>query len=121
MIVEDRADTRRLIKKVLGREGTYFVECSDGREAIAAYVAERPDVVLMDIEMPILDGIAATREIIAADPSARIIILSSHDQAALRSAAKDAGAADYVLKENLFSILKQLSRHAFLSGPDVSD
>jgi two-component system NarL family response regulator len=76
----------------------------DGTEAVAAYKAQRSDFVLMDIEMPVLDGITATQQIIAADPSARVIILTNHDQPSLREAAKAAGACRYALKENLLAV-----------------
>jgi DNA-binding NarL/FixJ family response regulator len=58
----------------------------------------------MDIEMPTMDGVTATRRIIAADPSAQIIILTNHDHPSLREAARCAGACGYALKENLLAV-----------------
>jgi len=109
LIVEDNLGVRGLIKRAMAGLGAEVVECADGAEAVAAYAAERPDFVLMDIEMPTMDGITATRQIIAADPSARIIILTSHDQPSLREAAREAGACSYALKENLLSIRELIS------------
>ena len=108
LIVDDNAEVRALIKRALARLGAEFAECGDGTEAVAAYTAHQPDFVLMDIEMPIVDGITATQQIIAADPSARIIILTNHDQPSLREAAKAAGACGYVLKENLLDLKRLL-------------
>src|SRR5262245_2158602 len=104
LIVEDNLGVRALIKRAMAGLGAEFVECSDGAEAVAAYIAERPDFVLMDIEMPTMDGITATRRIITADPSARIIILTNHDHPSLRAEARDAGACGYALKENLLAV-----------------
>ena len=106
LIVDDNAEVRGLIKRALARLGAEFAECGDGTEAVAAYTAQRPDFVLMDIEMPVVDGITATRQIIAADPSARIIILTNHDQPSLRQAAQAAGAWRFALKENLLVVRK---------------
>ena len=107
LIVDDNAEVRGLIRRALAGLGAEFVECGDGQKAVAAYAAQRPDFVLMDVEMPILDGITATRQIVGADPSARIIILTNHDQPSLRQAAQAAGACRYALKENLL-VVRQL-------------
>jgi CheY-like chemotaxis protein len=108
LIVEDNEEMRGLIKRAMTRLVAEFIECGDGAEAVAAYAAERPDFVLMDIEMPTMDGITATRQIIAADSSARIIILTNHDHPSLREAARAAGACGYALKENLLDVRRLL-------------
>jgi len=108
LIVEDNVGMRVLIKRALVGLGAEFIECGDGAEAVAAFAAGRPDFVLMDIEMPIMDGITATRQIIAADPSARIIILTNHNQPSQREAALAAGASGYTLKENLLDLIQAL-------------
>jgi CheY-like chemotaxis protein len=108
LIVEDNVEVRALIKRALAGLDAEFVECGDGAEAVAAYAVERVDCVLMDIETPVMDGITATRQIIAADPSARIIILTNHDQPILRDAARAAGACGYLLKENLLNVRQAL-------------
>ena len=74
------------------------------------YAASRPDLVIMDIGMKDLDGIAACRQIRAMDPAARIVLVSDYDDAAMRESARHAGACGYVLKDNLLEVRGLLSR-----------
>ena len=94
---------RQMIKKLIGDLADAF-ECSDGEKALGAYRQYRPDWVLMDIKMRETDGLMATRQIKAAFPEARIIIVTGHDDAKLRKAAHSAGACAYVNKENLLEL-----------------
>jgi len=71
----------------------------------------RPDWVLMDIDLPEVDGINATRQIVAAHPEARVVIVTSYDDAGLRETARSAGACEYVVKENLIEIRCILAAH----------
>lgn len=73
-------------------------QASDGRAAVTVALAERPDVVLMDLRMPVLDGDAATAEILAADPGVRILILTTYESDDQILAAIEAGATGYLLK-----------------------
>jgi len=104
LIVEDDRSVRDLIKRMVGDLVDTFCECSDGRHALAVYQRERPDWVLMDIRMKDVDGLAATEQIIKAWPMARVLIVTSYNDASLREAARQAGARGYVLKENLLEI-----------------
>ncbi len=81
LIVEDNAEMRRLLKGVVRQWAETAYECEDGDEALAAYAAHRPDWVLMDIEMKRMDGIAATQQILTADPAAKVIIVTHYDHA----------------------------------------
>jgi DNA-binding NarL/FixJ family response regulator len=72
---------------------------ADGREAVARCRQAVPDVVLMDLEMPVLDGIAATREIAAAQPSVAVVVLTSFSDRDQILQALDAGAVGYLLKD----------------------
>jgi CheY-like chemotaxis protein len=101
MIVDDNPGMRRLIRSITGDLAASVVECADGSEALEAYAAHKPDWVLMDIEMPTLDGISATREITLAFPDARILIVTEYDDPDWREEARRAGACGYVLKESL--------------------
>lgn len=101
LIVDDNAGVRRLLRRaVLDTAGTVW-ECSDGSEALATYANQRPDVVLMDVRMPGMDGLAATRQIREFDPAACVVMVTDYDDEDLRKAASDAGACGYALKQNL--------------------
>jgi CheY-like chemotaxis protein len=102
LIVEDNASVRRLLKRALqGIAATQIWECEDGADALSAYRDHLPDVVLMDLRMPRMDGLAATRKILRDYPTARIVIVTDCDEDELRVAATDAGACGYALKQDL--------------------
>ena len=109
LIVEDNPAMRRLIRRLVADLADEIGECGDGVEAEARYAELQPDWVLMDIEMPHLDGITAARRIKAAFPAARILIVTNYNDAALRATALAAGACGYVLKENLLELRRLLS------------
>ena len=98
LVVDDAMFMRAMLKKTLEPEGFEVVEASNGNEAIQAYKQHSPDIVLMDITMPEMDGIAATKAIKQEDPSAKIIICSALGQQAMVIQATEAGACDYVVK-----------------------
>jgi CheY-like chemotaxis protein len=104
LIVDDNARVRRMIAEMTEPLAADVIECPDGSQALHAYLQHRPDVVLMDISMGGLDGVAAAGEIIAADPDARVVMVTDYDGVELREAAQAAGARGYVLKENLFEL-----------------
>jgi DNA-binding NarL/FixJ family response regulator len=89
------------LRKILEVEpGTTVVgDAGDGTRAVAAAQALRPDVVLMDIRMPVLDGIEATRRIVAAQPSTRFLILTTFGLDAYVYDALEAGASGFMLKD----------------------
>ncbi len=96
---------RELLASIVASVADETAMCGDGEEAMAAYVAHRPDWVLMDLQMPRVGGLEATRRICAAFPSARIVVVTQHDDAHYRAAARAAGACGYVLKDNLIDLL----------------
>ncbi|MDE7063017.1 MAG: response regulator [Lachnospiraceae bacterium] len=113
LIGDDSALARKQLKDVIAQfGGSTFVEAKNGQEAIDMFKAEKPDVVFLDIVMPIKDGIAAVKEIIEVDPNAVIIIVSSvGTQGQLRNAI-EAGAKDFVQKPlNVEQIEKILMNH----------
>jgi CheY-like chemotaxis protein len=101
LIVEDNAGIRRVLRRILVDTASTIWECADGSEALTAYEAYRPDVVLMDIKMTHVDGLTATRQIRAHDPSARIIVVTDYQDEDMKTAALEAGASEYVLKHEI--------------------
>ncbi len=112
LIVDDNARVRRMIIEIAAPVGISVIECADGAQAVRAYQAHHPDVVLMDVAMHGLDGIAATATIVRVDPDARVVIVTDYDEADLREAAHAAGARGYVLKENLLELRGVLAQFA---------
>jgi DNA-binding NarL/FixJ family response regulator len=100
LIVDDVPQVRRELRTLLSLLDDIDIvgEAADGQSAIELATILRPDVILMDVEMPIVDGISATRSIKRANPTCRVIILSIHNDAAARAQARSAGADDFVDK-----------------------
>ncbi len=100
VIVDDqeafRIGMRALLSTIAGVE--VVGEAGDGRQAVAVAARERPDIVLMDVRMPVVDGIAATRAIRARHPATRILVLTTFDDDELVRKAIAAGAIGYLLK-----------------------
>ena len=112
LIVEDNVRMREMIKLFLHGLAEEITERNDGDEALAAYRDFAPDWVLMDIGMEKMDGLEATRQIIAAFPMARIVIVTQYDDLELRQAARKAGAQAYVTKSNLLPLRQLLETDA---------
>lgn len=104
LIVDDNAVMRRAIRRVVGEFADEIIECENGAKAFFAYRDRQPEWVFMDIEMPEKDGLTATREICAAFAGAKIVIVTKHGDAAMRDAARAAGACGFVAKENLLEL-----------------
>jgi DNA-binding NarL/FixJ family response regulator len=121
LIVEDNENMRRTISSILSALAGEINECSDGSEALTAYAAHLPDWVLMDVKMKEMDGITATCQIREAFPKANIMIVSDYDDPDLRIAAGQAGASEYVSKENLFEVYRILCRDLDTGGNALSE
>jgi len=111
LIVDDNSTVREMMKSLFSDLADQVYESANGEEAIVSYASHHQDWVLMDIEMPVCDGLAATRRIKESYPEARIIMVTSHDSKVLRQAAMDAGACAYVLKDDLADLHRMLKDH----------
>jgi DNA-binding NarL/FixJ family response regulator len=103
LLVDDHADVRKSLKYLLETAGDMQVvgAASNGVEAVTLASSNCPDVIVMDISMPVMDGIEATRQIRMQCPLARIMMLSIFDSSQYLHRALDAGAVGYVLKDKL--------------------
>lgn len=100
VVVDDVDELRALVRFALERSGRFAVvaEAATGVEAIAAAEAQQPDLVLLDVSMPVMDGLEALPHIREAAPDAVVVMLSGFSEARLGAATSNAGAAAYVEK-----------------------
>ena len=103
LLVDDHALVRRGFRRMLEDDETLTVvgEASDGAEGVKLATQLRPDVIVMDCQMPVMNGLEATRKIVNANTGAAILMLSMHSEDTLVKQALEAGARGYVLKEAL--------------------
>jgi len=126
LVVDDQAMVRAGFRLLLADEPDIEVvaEASNGLEAVAEAARVRPHVVLMDIRMPELDGLEATRRILAAEPSSRILILTTFDLDEYVYRALQAGASGFVLKddppEQLIAAVRTVAGGDALLSPSVT-
>ena len=121
LVADDDPLARRTIKDSLRRGGiTVVADAHDGREAVEHALYYRPDVVLMDVVMPGLDGIAATRRILKEIPEQVIVLLTSADEDELAMVGLRAGAAGFLSKEVDIEILPQTLMGAYAGEAVVS-
>ncbi|MDQ3916984.1 MAG: response regulator [Acidobacteriota bacterium] len=101
LVVDDSADTRFVLRRTLRRRGYRVVEAADGREAVEVALRECPDLILMDLNMPVMDGLAATeriRELKERCGDVPIVAVTAFDTYGMREAAVEAGCDAYLLK-----------------------
>jgi DNA-binding NarL/FixJ family response regulator len=112
LIADDHAIVRESLAWVLklGSEITVCAEAEDGRQAVRLTALHRPNVILMDIAMPGLNGIEATRQILQVNPAAKIIVLSAHNEPAYVLRVIKVGALGYLLKHSSGEVLAEAIR-----------
>ena len=110
LIAEDFEENRTALTLILKYAGFDVIEVEDGRKAVEAVRQEEPDLVLMDVTLPVIDGLQATREIRSDEKFERlpIIILSAHDSEEIRREAAEAGGSEYLSKPFEIAELKKL-------------
>jgi DNA-binding NarL/FixJ family response regulator len=126
LIVDDDDLMRAGLKAVLSSDAAVDVvgEAADGRDGVERVRALAPDVVLMDVRMPDLDGIAATREVVAASPEVKVVILTTFEQDEYIFGALSAGASGFLLKrtspEELIAAIHTVAAGDSLLSPSVT-
>jgi DNA-binding NarL/FixJ family response regulator len=126
VVVDDQALIRVGVTRILGPEDGFEVvaECEDGDEVVAAVAEHRPDVVLMDVRMRRLDGVSATRALVAVGDAPAVLVLTTFDDDDVLWGALDAGAAGFVLKdataEDLIAATRAVAGGAAWLDPKVA-
>ena len=107
LIVDDNPQLRSFIRRISAQEPDLYVvgEAGDGAEAIRLTHELRPDIVLLDLIMPQVDGLEALRRIKAEQPETKVIIVTVHTEDAYRRAAEASGADAFLLKKTLMTVL----------------
>lgn len=117
LIVDDQESVRKALRNLLDTQSHFALcgEARDGNEALQKAMELNPQVIVMDISMPGLDGLEATRRIVKALPNVEVLIFTQYDSAHAERAAREAGARGYLLKteaaKRLVPALEQISRH----------
>lgn len=112
MIVDDHEATRIILRSIILLsviDPVEFIEYDNGEDAVYNYATDKPEYVLMDVEMKKMDGFEATECILKLDPNAKIIIVTSNNTKIFREKAKDIKAIGFVAKDDLSDINRYLS------------
>jgi len=109
LLVEDTEDNRQMMRKLLEMSGFQVVEATNGREAVEVAQRVKPQIILMDLSLPFIDGLAATRQIRSLPElsDVPIVAVSAHDTADFHSHALDAGCNAYITKPINFPELEE--------------
>lgn len=122
LIVDDVPYVRKTLAEILSDAHYQVVgEASDGNEAAALYQKLRPSIITMDVVMPGLSGIEATKKILKIDKDARVVVISAMGQEALVMEAINVGARDYILKPfSAQEVLRTIERALIVEDPVLS-
>jgi DNA-binding NarL/FixJ family response regulator len=121
LLAEDHPHVREGLKILLEGEADIQIvgEAENGRQAVAFASKYCPDVVLMDITMPLIDGLEATRQILSNTPNTKVLVLSSHSDDAYIQQAQALGASGYLVKQSDSKLLAASIRDAHQGKPFI--
>src|SRR5215472_4748821 len=125
LLADDHVLVRQALKILLEKQGIQVVaDASDGREAVCLAKKAQPEVAILDIAMPLLNGIDAARELIKSVPKTKVILLTQHDEDQYVTEALRAGVKGYVLKsqaaEDLVHAIREVSKGSVYLSPSIS-
>lgn len=125
LLADDHALIRQSLKALLERQGCRVVgEAANGQEALRSVENAQPEIAILDISMPILNGIDAARELKKSAPKTKVILLTQHDEDQYVTAALRAGAKGYVLKsqaaDDLVHAIREVSKGSVYLSPKIS-
>src|SRR5271169_1873960 len=126
LLAEDHTIVREGFRKMLSLEDDLEVvgEAQDGRQAVAMVRKLRPAVVLMDIAMPLLNGLEATRQVLKAVPATKVLMLSAHSDDAYVKTASEAGAVGFLLKQtsahDVCRAIREVQKGKTFYSPSIS-
>jgi DNA-binding NarL/FixJ family response regulator len=127
LLADDHEIVRQGLRALLAAESDIAVvgEAPDGRRAVKMALVLRPDVVVLDVAMPRLNGLEATRQILDALPTTRVVVLSAHSDDEYIQRAAELGAAGYLFKQASLAVLAEAIRHAHAGaafvGPSIAE
>jgi DNA-binding NarL/FixJ family response regulator len=124
VLADDHPQILTLLQTLLEPDYHVVGTAEDGQSLIAAAQALRPDVVLTDVDMPVLNGIDAVRELHRLLPDCRVIVHSSHSEPEIMAAAFEAGASGYLIKgssQSLVSSIRTVVRHVWKGETSLTD
>jgi len=116
LVVDDEDSIRTLVQTMLKGEGRQVVLTAKGKDAIAMFKKERPDLTILDIDMPDIDGITVLRQIRTIDPQAKVIVFTGGDSPTVESQAKSLGVTDFLRKGLALPPLAELESRGSPSG-----
>ncbi|MFN8036529.1 MAG: response regulator transcription factor [Acidimicrobiia bacterium] len=125
VLADDHQLLRQALRHALEEQGFAVVgEAADGEEAVRLVADHHPDLVVMDVSMPVLDGIEATRMIHSRTPEARILVLTMHDEPALVADAVGAGAVGFLTKgasmQEVIAAVRDVAAGEILVSPEIA-
>jgi two-component system, NarL family, response regulator NreC len=125
LLADDHSLIRQGLRALLEKQGFQVVsEAADGQETVRAVEQTQPDVAIIDISMPILNGVDATRELKKSSPKTKVIILTQHDEEQYVTEALRAGVRGYVLKsqaaDDLVQAIQEVGRGSVYFSPNIS-
>jgi DNA-binding NarL/FixJ family response regulator len=126
LLAEDHMIVREGFRKMLELEDDFEIvgEAPDGRQAVALAKKFRPDVVLMDIAMPLLNGLEATRQVLKALPATKVLMLSAHNDDAYVKSATESGAVGFLLKQtsahDVCRAIREVQKGKTFFSPSIS-